>query len=194
MKKFPRLQSRPNARRIGAPLVSAAFAGVCLAFVSASAHAALIYWETPRTIAGGSDVSTQGKQVFGRNIGLASGNPNAVVNGVDFGYNNPNWSVTYSESGWSGNFPANATSQTFSGPDAANYTSVLNTGRFGGASASFTLGNLTLGAEYLIQFWVDDYRAFTNNRTEVISAIGANTNLNVPMLAYLDSDGPIHGQ
>lgn len=193
------MSHRPHHRltspvRCATRFVSVVLASASAVFVAASAQAAVITWQTPKTIAAGSDVSTDGKQVFGRNIGLATGNPSAIVNGVDFGFNNPNWAVTFSEVGWASNYAANATSQTFGGPDAANYTSVLNTGRFGGTSASFTLGNLTVGTEYLIQFWVDDYRAFNNNRTESISAGGANTNINTPLLAYLDADGPIHGQ
>lgn len=133
-----------------------------------------------------------GTQVFGRNLIVASG-PGGIVNGANFGYAEP-WSITYSEPGMS-QFSGATGITTFGGPDAANYKSILDTQRFTSPGPfSFTLGNLTPGLSYLLQFWVADYRGFPNDRAETIAAAGGNTNVNTPTLTYLDSDGPIHGQ
>lgn len=167
----------------------------CMMFAAAStSRAAIVTWDNAATISGGSDVNTEGTQVFGRNIGLIHGDPTAVVNGVDFGFSNPNWTVTFSETFDANSFGGATDSATFGGPDAANYKAILDFARYGGTFASFTLGNLTLGQQYLLQFWVADYRPFPNDRNQILAAEFPNTNVNEPTLAYLDSDGPIHGQ
>jgi hypothetical protein len=82
---------------------------------------------------------------------------------------------------------------TLSGPDAANYQAILSIGReaYPTPSGSFTFSNLVMNQQYELQVWVADYRGFTNNRTETITAAGDSAS---PSLTYLDSDGPIHGQ
>jgi hypothetical protein len=172
-------------------------AGAILAFATNSFAAIVTTWQTPQNIAAGSDVSTEGTQVFGRNVVYASGNPNAFVNGANFGYGNPGWLVTYAD-----NFGATNTgallAPVMGGPDATNYQNMLNNERFNGSlSRTMTFSNLTNGHVYLFQFWVGDWRSFTNNRTETISSSGSD--VNIPTLKFADSDlsntpGPSHGQ
>ncbi|WP_264488540.1 hypothetical protein [Luteolibacter arcticus] len=158
-------------------------------------HAAAIVWDTPVTISGSDDVSTNGTQVFGRNIAVAYPGATAMVNGANFGYNNSNWAITFADTATS--TAAGFAPITVGGPDGSNYAAILNNSRFGSGAAAitFTLGNLTLGQQYELQFWVNDYRGFPNDRTETISATGGgNTNVNTPTLSFLDSNGPVHGQ
>jgi hypothetical protein len=161
-------------------------------------QAATVTWDAPLTIAGSNDVNSEGTQVFGRCVGVASGAA-GVVNGVDFGYANA-WSVSYAETFAGTNFTSGTTGAGLIGSDAADYATILNTTRYTGStpgSSTFTLGNLTIGNDYLIEFWVADYRAFPNDRMETIT--GTGTNINTPTLKFLDSDlsngpGAAHGQ
>jgi len=167
----------------------AALAAITLA---GSASAATITWGAATTIANSTDVSTNGTQVFGRNIAVESpSDPNAIVNGANFAWNNPGWTVGFSELGFPNTF--GMTVPTLSGLDAANYQAILSSGReaYPTPSGSFTFSNLVMNQQYELQVWVADYRAFTNNRTETITAAGDSAS---PSLTYLDSDGPIHGQ
>ncbi|MBI1368174.1 MAG: hypothetical protein GC162_05920 [Planctomycetes bacterium] len=177
----------------------ATLAAVLFAGVAPHVRAAIVTWQTPQEIVAGSDVSTLGTQVFGRDVGLAYNNPSAVVNSVNLGFNNPAWTVTFSESGGGGN-TGNISAPVMGGPDGANYRAVLGTqARAWSNVMTFTFGNLSVGQDYLIQLWVGDWRAFTNNRAETIAAGGLNTNVNTPTLKFLDSDlsntpSPSHGQ
>jgi hypothetical protein len=161
--------------------------------LSGISAAATITWQSATDIAAGSDVNTDGTQVFGRSLIVATGSP---VNGVKFGYAEP-WSVTYSEPGGYGQFDPSISTQTVGGPDAVNYKAILGQTRYWGGDQTISFGNLDIGQEYLFQIWACDYRAFPNDRIETIT--GTGTNLNTPTLKFLDSDlsntpGASHGQ
>jgi hypothetical protein len=167
----------------------AALAAISLA---SSAHAVTVTWGPATTISSSTDVSTNGTQVFGRNIAVESpSDPSAIVNGANFAWNNPGWTVGFTESGFPLTF--GMTVPTLSGPDATNYQTILTYAReaYPTPTGTFTLSNLTLNQQYEIQIWVADYRNFTNDRTLTITAAGDSAS---PALTYLDSDGPIHGQ
>ena len=121
---------------------------------------------------------------------MAYGTSASIVNGADFGFNNPSWTVGYTESGFPGNV-TDSTVPTLSGPDAANYQTILTIGREAYPSGSFTLSNLSITQQYELQVWVDDYRSYTNVRTETITATGDSAS---PALTYLNSGGSVHGQ
>lgn len=160
--------------------------------LAGSASAATITWGSATTITSSTDVSTNGTQVFGRNIAVASpSDPNAIVNGANFAWNNPGWTVGFSESGFPNTF--GMTVPTLSGPDAANYQAILTVGReaYPTPSGSFTLSNLVMNQQYELQVWVADYRSYPNVRTETITATG---DLPSPSLTYLNSGGSVHGQ
>ena len=123
--------------------------GVIMAFsMGTPVQAATIVWQTPVTISAGSDVSTNGTQVFGRNIAVSHPSPTAVVNGANFGYNDPNWTVSFNEAG--GANTAAVSPPAFGGPDASNYGAILANERNGsgagaGGALTLTFGNLTVG-------------------------------------------------
>lgn len=160
--------------------------------LASGAHAVTVTWGSATTISSSTDVSTNGTQVFGRNINVASpSDPSAIVNGANFAWNNPGWTVGYSESGFPNTL--SMTVPTLSGPDAANYQAILTYGReaYPTPSGSFTFSNLVINQQYELQVWVADYRNFTNLRTETITAAG---DIASPALTYLNSGGSVHGQ
>ena len=167
----------------------AALAAISLA---SNAHAVTVTWGTATDISSSTEVSTLGTQVFGRSISTAYGTSASIVNGADFGFNNPNWTVTFTDG-----FPVTATLSlipALSGPDGSNYQNVLSIFRDSypsSSSGSFSFGNLTEGQEYQIQFWAADYRNFTNVRTQTLTAAGDSAS---PALPYLNSNGTSHGQ
>lgn len=160
--------------------------------LASSAHAVTVIWGSATTISSSTDVSTNGTQVFGRNINIASpSDPSAIVNGANFAWNNGGWTVGFSESGFPNTF--GMTVPTLSGPDAANYEAILTYGReaYPTPTGSFTFSNLIINQQYELQFWVADYRNYTNVRTETITAAG---DIASPSLTYLNSGGSDHGQ
>lgn len=131
--------------------------------------AAVITWDTPQNISGTSDVSTEGTY-FGS---WAPGNANAgwwynAVNGVVF-------------QGWddlgigASGFDGNGEYFTWHNTPNGTYNGLLNWGVFSwDGDASFTLNGtgakpLTIGQQYLIQFWVSDPRNTGADRFQSIS-------------------------
>jgi hypothetical protein len=146
------------------------------ALLAASASAATITWESA-TIGTAADVSTEGTPVFAYSI---AGTETTTVNTVDFigddlidgtlgddltttpiGYANY---VNYSS-------PASATGA---------YADILTTGSYKGGTtdAVYTLNNLSIGQEYLIQFWINDSRATDSNRFATIADSGVTVDFN----------------
>ena len=150
-----------------------------------SARAAPIAWGTPQTITGDSDVSTSGSLVYAYNIGSSTGVSSTVtVNGVAFQpfpiINFPArnsvtlGSVTISESPGSlfgYNF---ANSSGSYGALSAAYRALLNEG--GGAglpdTVTISLGGLSVGQEYLFQWWASN----AANSSFVTTVTGSATN------------------
>ena len=153
-----------------------------LAFAG-SASAANVIWGTVQTVSSSTDVNTSGTSVYAKGFGS-----NTTVNGVTFD----------ATSSYSDNFFASYTGflttatvpVTFIGTNNAEgqaYATLLDSGRYFQSqtmTGNFTLSNLTVGQEYLVQFWVADFRTFPlADRNETITG-GANTS---GPLAYLDN-------
>jgi len=150
-------------------------------------------WQAPQTITSSSEVNTQGviviaRQATGSDFG---GNADQTVNGVTFlGNVNTENGVTFAVGGQTGYNPTTFIStKTLSGPDAAAYEEML-AGAWYGDTTPVTLGldGLTIGHDYLIQIWVADFRAYTNARSETVTA-AAGTDIHAPTLLYLTGDG-----
>jgi fibronectin-binding autotransporter adhesin len=164
---------------------------IAAAALASSASATTVTWGSATTISSSDEVSTSGTQVFGRSINVAYGTSASIVNGADFGYDNPNWTIGFADAGFSAQFSAGIPS--LSGADASDYQTILGKGyeAYPTASGTLTFSSLTLGQQYEIQVWVADYRSFTNVRTETITATG---DIASPALTYLNSGGSVHGQ
>jgi len=141
-------------------------------------------WQTPVTISGASDVSTQGVY-FGSWAPQDGSANNYPVNGVTFqGFSDlPGLTpgVTF-DNGYNG-YGSPSTSD-------ANYNTLLQYARFsneGTTPASFSWSGMVPGNTYLVQFWVNDGRNIGESRSETITA-GGNTS--TPLTYGSDGSGP----
>jgi hypothetical protein len=142
---------------------------------------ASIIWQTPVTISGTSDVSTQGTY-FG-SWAPYNGSANTLpVNGVTFqGFSDlPHFSTVDLDNGYNG-FGAPGTSD-------ANYNALLQYATFANETpSSFTWDGMTPGHTYLIQIWVNDGRNISQTRSETITG---GTNTSGSILYGSDGSGP----
>jgi hypothetical protein len=157
---------------------------------------------------GTNDVSTQGTQVFGINYSGTSGTSfpfDVAINGQNFRTfrDTSAFPVSYSVTGLSDTFAffgtPGAAGQSYGNFDSGNvgpnpdYT--LGNGQFSFSPAgTITLGNLTAGKTYLLQFWVSDARGgnVLPTRVETLtSSTGGDTN--IPTLRY-EGPGSVDGQ
>jgi hypothetical protein len=151
--------------KISALLLTAALLATALV-AHAVPPAANITWGTAQNITGDSDVSTLGSLLYAYNIG-ASGVSSTTVNGVNFSsYVFPNGStttttgsVTFTEFPgllWSSN-SLGVGSSPFAAL-TANYQTLLSSGGSANNPGTLTgsLGGLTVGRDYLIQWWSND--------------------------------------
>ncbi|HEV7927509.1 MAG TPA: alpha-L-fucosidase [Verrucomicrobiae bacterium] len=150
-------------------------------------------WQAPQTITSSSEVITRGSLVIARQATGSDfgGYSDQTVNGVTFlGNVNMANGATFTVGGQSGYDPTTFIStKTFSGPDAAAYEEMLAGGWYGNTSpVTLGLDGLTNGHDYLIQIWVDDFRAQTNARSETVT-VAAVTDTNAPTLLYSTGDG-----
>lgn len=136
--------------------------------VSATSQAAPITWGSPQTVSGDSDVSTTGSLVYAFTFGGTAAPPSATVNGVTFSpFRVPGGiitsatvgSVTISESPGK-LFASNAfgsSSAPYSGL-STDYKAILGSGAYADlpASITVTLGGLTSGQDYLVQWWTNN--------------------------------------
>jgi hypothetical protein len=140
-----------------APLAAIAIAG--------SASAATISWQGPQAISASTDVSTQGTLVQARSQG-----PTVTVNGVTFSSAAGNYSSTGFNNGHNDYLP-----MTFIGSndtEGQNYATLLDAAHYmsPNGTASFTFSGLTVGQNYLLQFWVADYRNSSEDRQLTLTA------------------------
>ena len=156
---------------------------------------------------GTNDVSTLGTQVFGINY---SGVPfstfpyTTTINGQSF-YSIRDASplpVSYSAADVTNTYPSfstpGAAGQSYGNSDSGgvgpnpDYT-LANGAYSNSATGSITLGKLTVGDRYLLQFWVSDPRGGNlATRVETLaSSTGGDTN--IPTLAF-EAPGSIDGQ
>ncbi len=156
-----------------------------------SSQAAVITWQTPVTISGDTDVDLTGTldraYNFGSNGGSAAVVPSTTVNsvtfapfGVDanFGLGSAN-SWTVGQTTLAGAAAQNVVGyDNFDRPNnpynslSSSYKDLLKWGAysFDANNLTLTLGGLTIGKQYLFQFWVDDSRGVVGNRQETLVA------------------------
>jgi hypothetical protein len=165
--------------------------------VSSAAKAAPppIVWGSAQTVSGDSDVSTIGALVYAFTFGGTAAPPSATVNGVTFSpFRIPGGivtsttvgSVSLSES--PGNlFGSNALGSS-SAPFSAlstDYKAILGSGAYADlpASITVTLGGLTSGQDYLVQWWTNNASnaaifgaGFTNTTATAINSVTLDAN------------------
>lgn len=139
--------------------------------------AASVVWNTRALISSETDVATNGGLVYAYDdSGVA-----ATVNGIPFAAGNSpssfggnvtvNGSYWYSTTafGSSNGAPWNALS--------TDYQTMLQGGVYANSNTTMTvtLNNLTVGHQYLVQFWVCDTRIGASNRSETVASPGGNT-------------------
>lgn len=144
---------------------------------------ASINWQTPATILGTSDVSTQGTY-FGSWAPYDGGANGLPVNGVTFqGFSDlPGFSTVDLDNGYNG----------FGSPDTGDgdYNALLQYATFANETpSSFTWDGMTPGHTYLVQIWVNDGRNIGQTRYETFTA-GGDTSTNV----FYGSDGSGPGE
>lgn len=133
--------------------------------IAGTASAANIIWQSPQAIAASTDVSTQGTLVQARSQG-----PTVTVNGVSFSPAAGNYTSTGFNAGHNDYLP-----MSFIGAndtEGQNYATLLDTAHYmsPNGAASFTFSNLTIGQNYLLQFWVADYRNSPEDRQLTLTA------------------------
>ena len=136
-----------------------------------------IVWGSPQTVSGDSDVSTTGSLLYAFTFGGTAAPASATVNGVTFSpFRIPGGvvtsatvgSVTISESPGTlyGSNSFGTASAPFSGL-SSSYQSLLGSGAYADnpATITVTLGGLTNGQQYQLQWW-------TNNSSNILSIFG----------------------
>jgi hypothetical protein len=169
----PRVEERRNmignefTRRIVRPLVIVAIAVVFVGLAE-PVSAATIVWGTPTTIAGDGDVDTTGTLVYAYNIG-PSGVQSTTINSVVFNaFAFPGQldflnSVTVGSVNFTEN-PSNLQSYDFlsSGAPFSSLSTAYKAMLSSGGTAlldntiTATLGGLTVGQPYRVQWWTSD--------------------------------------
>jgi hypothetical protein len=169
--------------------------GLGIIVSAGSATAGPITWQPVQTVSGDSDVKTLGTIVQAYNVGDSNVPATTTVNGVTFtgvdvssSTNNPSAAPNYSASFGSdtiSNIESNFNGAIYPGfaPSglSANYTAILAGAAFddvgtGGGTLTLSLGGLTNGQLYALQFWVADGRG--NNRSETLTAGNTSSSLN----------------
>jgi autotransporter-associated beta strand protein len=140
-----------------------------------------ITWQTPVTIAGASDVRTQG--TYYGSWAPYDGSANTLpVNGMAFQGNSDlsGLSTVNFESGYNSYGSPNTAS--------ANYNALLQYATYANATPnSLTWDGMTPGHTYLVEIWVNDGRNIGESRSETFTG-GNNTSANV--LFGSDGSGP----
>ena len=147
------------------------------------ASAANVIWNTVQAVTAATDVNTTGTLEYARGFGSVS----TTVSGVTFN-NTTSYSDTFEFS-----FTGFMNGITFIGsnnPEGQAYATLLDSGRYvqaGTLTAGITLSDLTVGQDYLVQFWVADFRNFTADRTMTITG-GSGTSGQLTYLSASASD------
>ena len=138
-----------------------------------------VTWNTPATITGNSDVSTTGALDYA----YCWSGTSTTVNGVKFtgtaSTSGAGTDVTFS-SGLGNNYTGFIGSgSTFS----AAYQNLLTGGDYNNSGIdTVNLNHLTVGDEYVAQFWVGDWRSINSSRSETI--VGSSSDNVTPTLTY----------
>ncbi|QYM80232.1 PEP-CTERM sorting domain-containing protein [Horticoccus luteus] len=173
------------------PLPSSLVLAALVAFgpLTPLASAAAVIWDTPTTLAGDTDVLTTGSLVAAFNLGVDGGT--TTVNGVTFenalnpNYGSTTWAVgtgagslTFSGATLYSGDPFGVGSSPYSLLSAEYQTllgSALWNDSFSGTQVAVTIGGLTPGQTYYVQFWSNDPRSYGVNRDTTFSAANGTT-------------------
>jgi hypothetical protein len=145
--------------------------GAAALFAAGVAQAAVITWGAATTVAGETDVSTQGALTYAESWGLAAAN----VNGVDFalvdGVNiTRSDGVTDRTTTRTDNVPLTLT-------QSGSYYDMLRSNWYSAdAGKTITMNNLVSGQEYLVQIWSSDDR-YNSTQQEWIDGEALQTNI-----------------
>jgi hypothetical protein len=151
--------------------------------VSATSQAAPITWGSAQTVSGDSDVSTNGTLVYAYTFGGTAAPPSATVNGVTFSpFTIPSGIVTSTTVGSvslaesPGNLFGSNSFGSSSAPYSAlstDYKAILGSGAYADipVSITVTLGGLTSGQDYLVQWWTNN----ASNSTPIFGGSFTNT-------------------
>lgn len=159
-----------------------AAAAACL--FNPAAQAAFINWQTPVTISGASDVTTQGN--YYGSWAPYNGDANTTpVNGVTFqGFSDlPSLNGSSFDSG--GGYWGTSTPDT-------NYNNLLKYGAYGtnGGNRTFSWGGMTPGNTYLVQLWISDPRNIGASRAATL--FSGDGDLSSVITYPADGTGPGH--
>lgn len=176
-----------NGKNTPRQLPLLAFGALAFAFLPAnSLRAASIIWDTPTFITSEADVSTSGTLLYAYNFGSTAVFP-ATVNGVTF-ESFPVASVTTSVTVGSvsmttaaGDFFTTTNTGAGSASDpflslSADYQGLLQSGVstfiFPTLTMTLTLGGLTDGQNYMVEFWSNGSGSFTGTQGGTIFSAG----------------------
>ena len=154
--------------------------GLLLLALTFHLQAGGITWGSGVTIAGDTDVATNGTFLYGYYF-ASSGGP-TTVNGVAFTASTSNTSLgggnvtmNYSTLPYYTYYPTTGATTPWTGLSSA-YRTVLSGGPYSGATATINLNNLTSGHTYLVQFWVNDSRTgYSPARYQTPASLGGNS-------------------
>jgi hypothetical protein len=143
-----------------------------------------VIWQNAKNIAGSDDVATNGTAVLATY--LDKNNPGSyAVNSVIFTNNGTLTTTTNGvTAALTGNW--NVFEGTANG-QAGNYGTILNGSAWGGAIQTLALSGLTVGAQYLVQFWEVDGRGVHASQTMIFAA---GSDINAQTLTYGGSSNP----
>jgi hypothetical protein len=149
--------------------------GFVVAVLAVPTAKASIIWSAPVNISGATDVQTNGTLSYAYSFGSQE-----VVNGITFStFSSPGNSTTVTN----GNLTLSTTSggnnissSNVFGPGTltGTYGALLSSGDYAFAAGStaqpldVTLGNLTVGASYQVEIWVNDIRSGETSRSETV--------------------------
>ena len=151
---------------------------------STASAQSLVTWSNCSTIAGSSDVATNGTGILAGYFDTS--NPGSYnVNGVTFANNG---TLTASGNGVTATLTGNygVFEGTFNG-QTGNYGTILNGVAWGEQSQTLTLSGLTVGGQYLVQFWEVDGRGYNSDQ---VAISGTASDVNVQTLSYGNSSTP----
>ena len=160
--------------------IAAAVTAVFLSVAIQPAKAGVITWGSAQNITGASDVMTVGTLFASANFTATStgtGSGNVTVNTVQFnefligaGTSQTVGNITLTGSGL-------LAANVFGGP--SNYNGLLTQAAFDlNGSIGVTIGGLTTGADYLVQYWVQEERLDgLQHRTTVVGGVALDHNV-----------------
>lgn len=158
--------------------------------ITGSASAANITWQPPQAISASTDINTQGTLVTGHTCVDTA----ITVSGVTFVNSPPNFTASSltGSYGFMGDYSYIGTNDS----EGQNYALLLSaawgTSDWGSDPMTLTFSNLTFDQDYLVQFWVADYRNYPGTDFERTLTLTGGSNES-SALVYMNSGGDIHG-